>query len=87
MEWQWWMFLGPSILVAGVIVLCLIAVYGWHLVKLKRAGRLWQDEIVPFLIAIIFFLLSPLIAVIALGALIYWFVTMFNENECGDCAY
>ncbi len=81
MEWYWWLPLAPSTLVAGVIVLVLIVAYSWHLVKLKRSGRLWQDEVVPFLIAISFLLLSPLIAVITFGVLVYGFITMFDEDH------
>ena len=78
MEWYWWLWLGPSILVLGVIVLLLIGAYVWHLTKVKREGRLWKDEVAPFLIVIGFFLLSPLIVAIAFGFFIHEFI-MFGE--------
>lgn len=76
MEWYWWLWLGPSILVTGVIALLLIGAYVWHLTKLKRAGRLWEDEIVPILIVVGFLLLSPLIVVVVFGFVVHGLITI-----------
>lgn len=74
MEWYWWLWLGPSILALGVIVLLLIGAYGCHLTKLKREGRLWKDETILILVVVGIFLLSPLIVAAAFCFFVYGFV-------------